>query len=73
MLVGTRVISLDGSRPSPAAIVTRNLLRPFDVILLFVPLLSPLRQRVGDMAAGTIVVMDTGTPPPASRPPESGT
>jgi uncharacterized RDD family membrane protein YckC len=59
LLTGTRVAALDGSRATPAAILVRNLLRVID-ILLFFPLsfvfFSPLRQRVGDMAGGTIVI-----------------
>ena len=56
----TRVAALNGSRPSPLAVLTRNLLRIVDIVLLFPPIFvffSPLRQRVGDMAAGTLVVM----------------
>ena len=74
LLVGTRVAALDGSRPSPGAILVRNILRLVDIILVFIPLLfvfSTLRQRLGDMAAGTIVVINTPsevTPP--STPPE---
>jgi uncharacterized RDD family membrane protein YckC len=56
---GLRVASLDGSRPTLLAVLTRNLLRLVDLALVFPPIFvffSPLRQRVGDMAAGTIVV-----------------
>ena len=78
-LTGTRVAALDGTRPNALALLTRNFLRIVDVVLLFPPLFvffSPLRQRVGDMAAGTLVVLngvegapeapasDSNTPPP---------
>jgi len=49
----------DGVTHKPVFLI-RNLLRVVDLIMLFFPLsfviFSPLRQRVGDMAAGTIVV-----------------
>lgn len=76
MLTGTRVASLTGARPTPGQVVTRNLMRIVD--LAGVPLLSvlsPLRQRVGDMTAGTIVVTNTGEPPPPpadDAPPADG-
>ncbi len=48
----------------------RNLLRIIDLVVLFpLPLLlvlyTPLRQRIGDIAARTIVIQDQpeGTPP----------
>jgi len=41
-------------------LVTRNVLRVIDIGIFFIPLLLiplfPLRQRVGDIAAGTLVV-----------------
>ena len=63
---GTRVAALDGTRPTTLALLTRNLLRIVDIVLLFPPVFvffSPLRQRVGDMAAGTLVVMTTPMEP----------
>ncbi|CAA9382805.1 MAG: hypothetical protein AVDCRST_MAG64-759, partial [uncultured Phycisphaerae bacterium] len=60
IICGLRVISVDGQPPTKGQVVTRNLLRVIDVGLQFLPLLlvpfSPLRQRAGDAAAGTIVV-----------------
>ena len=60
VVLGLRIISLDGSPPQPAALVTRNLLRLIDVGVFFLSLvmilLFPLRQRAGDVAAGTIVI-----------------
>jgi uncharacterized RDD family membrane protein YckC len=59
-LMGLRVVSLTGERPPWLALLLRNLLRVIDVGLLFVPLIvvviSPLRQRTGDVAAGTLVI-----------------
>ena len=61
-LCGLRVVALDGKRPAPGALLTRNLLRVIDVLMGFLPLVlvlySPLRQRAGDVAAGTLVVLD---------------
>ena len=74
-LLGLRVTSLDGSRPSPVATFARNALRLVDVTLLGVPLLlvvlSPLRQRVGDIAARTTVVRaeSRGSGATPQRPP----
>jgi len=59
ILFGLRVVALDGTPAGPLAVVARNLFRIFDVILIFpltLVIFSPLRQRVGDVAAGTIVV-----------------
>lgn len=60
VMLGLRIILIDGSPPPPAALVTRNLLRLIDVGVFFLPLvmvlLFPLRQRAGDVAAGTIVI-----------------
>ncbi len=54
------VVSIDAQPARPGQIVTRNLLRFLDVSMAGFPLLllfaSPLRQRVGDLAAGTMVV-----------------
>jgi uncharacterized RDD family membrane protein YckC len=67
-LCGLRAVTLAGTTPTRLAFVWRNLLRLIDVAMGFPALLifiSPLRQRVGDIAAGTIVVMkaDAKTPP----------
>ncbi len=56
---GLRVLAIDGSAPGPRAIVLRNLLRVIDLTMFFpllLVLISPLRQRVGDVAAETLVV-----------------
>jgi uncharacterized RDD family membrane protein YckC len=58
---GLRVVGLDGRRAPAGAVVTRNLLRVIDLCMAFLPLMlilfSPLRQRAGDVAAGTLVVL----------------
>jgi uncharacterized RDD family membrane protein YckC len=59
---GLRVVSLDGQRPPVGALLIRNLLRLIDLSMMFFPLVlvlySPLRQRAGDVAAGTLVVLN---------------
>jgi uncharacterized RDD family membrane protein YckC len=61
LVCGLRVVGLDGERPGPGPLVIRNLLRIIDVLIAFFPLVlvlySPLRQRAGDVAAGTLVVL----------------
>lgn len=77
LLTGTRVVSIDGTPAAASQILARNALRLIDLILMGIPLLStvqsPLRQRVGDMMAATIVV--NVAPPkievPEKTPPES--
>ena len=70
-----RVATLSGARPGPLETFTRNALRLVDVVLLGLPLvlvvLSPLRQRVGDIAARTTVVRSAsrGSGVPPERPP----
>jgi uncharacterized RDD family membrane protein YckC len=75
LLTGTRVAALDARAPAPSAVLIRNLLRIVDLMMLFFPLafviFSPLRQRVGDMAAGTIVVMKDAAPLPPPPPASS--
>jgi uncharacterized RDD family membrane protein YckC len=65
-LTGLRVASLDGSTPEAPALLIRNFLRVIDVGLAGIPLMmvftSPLRQRIGDMAGGTVVVRDRVRP-----------
>jgi uncharacterized RDD family membrane protein YckC len=59
-LLGLSVVALDGEPATRSALLIRNLLRVIDLGLVFVPLIvvlvSPLRQRTGDVAAGTLVV-----------------
>jgi uncharacterized RDD family membrane protein YckC len=59
-LMGLRVVMLDGS-PAPFwPIFIRNALRVVDVLMAFTPallaLLPPLRQRLGDLIADTVVI-----------------
>lgn len=60
-LFGLRVVMFDGTRAPADRIVLRNLLRVVDMFF-FAPLLmivlTPMRQRVGDLAAKTIVVYE---------------
>lgn len=60
-IVGTRVISESGSRPSVYQFLLRWLIRPFDVFFFLLPalitmLVSKKTQRLGDLAAGTLVI-----------------
>ena len=58
-LMGLRVANLDGARPRAWQVIVRSLLKAFDLIaplLLVLPLLSPHRQRLGDLIARTLVV-----------------
>ncbi len=58
LLTGLHVVGLDGKPTSVGTRVMRNLLRIIDlpVLPLALILFSPLRQRAGDLAAGTLVV-----------------
>jgi len=73
IIMGLRVISLDGKPPTRGQMMTRNLLRLIDAGLIFLPVLlvpfSPLRQRAGDTAAGTVVI--TAKPRPTEDHPDS--
>lgn len=68
-LCGLRVIAMDGQAPTRGALVLRNMLRAIDVMFWFIPstlvLFTPLRQRLGDLAADTLVVLDTPVVPPS--------
>ncbi len=68
MFFGLRVVGFDGGKVKRSGLVIRNLLRLLDVYVLFpLPLMlvmyTPLRQRLGDLAAQTIVVEKATTPP----------
>ncbi len=65
LLAGLKVVRLDGSPPKAWQIILRNFERTVDVQLLFPlvsVLVSPMRQRVGDWVAGTVVVVDEEKP-----------
>jgi len=65
-IVGIRVVRDDGSRPGLLDVVVRNVLRLVDLlpsayaIGVACILLTKRHKRLGDMAAGTVVVRDTG-------------
>jgi uncharacterized RDD family membrane protein YckC len=60
MIFGLRVVGPEGNPPRPVAVLLRNVMRFLDTVGLGFPLLlvliSPLRQRVGDLVAGTVVI-----------------
>ena len=62
MICRLRVVSSDGTPAGKLAILIRNLIRLIDVLLgpplSMLILFSPLRQRLGDVLAGTTVIMD---------------
>jgi len=56
-----RVVSVEGRRPSTGAVALRTILRLIDGFLFYavglvVMLVSPRRQRLGDLAGKTTVV-----------------
>lgn len=57
---GIRVVRLDGFGLDPAGIFVRKIFRVIDQLppLWVVPLLSKQSQRLGDMVAGTVVILD---------------
>jgi uncharacterized RDD family membrane protein YckC len=64
-VIGTRVVQADGSPVTLRGAFVRNLLRPIDAeyplgVFLGTAILAltPRRQRLGDLAAGTLVVED---------------
>jgi uncharacterized RDD family membrane protein YckC len=74
-IVGLRVVRLDGSRLTLGAALLRNLLRlidasfPLGVFLgMSILMATPRRQRLGDLAARTVVVEDRPLPAASSRP-----
>lgn len=61
-MMGLRVHTIKGERPSAGQILVRNLLKSFDLVawlLLLLPMLGPYRQRLGDLVARTVVTMPT--------------
>jgi uncharacterized RDD family membrane protein YckC len=53
-LLGLRVVTVDGKTPTQSQLMTRNLLRVVDPLVMI--LVSPLRQRSADTVAGTVVI-----------------
>ena len=68
ILFGMRVVTAEGKPPAPMQTIVRNALRVLDLFLvpLILMLFSPLRQRVGDMAANTVVI-EPDAPPAANQ------
>lgn len=63
-IAGVHVVARDGSSPGVGAILTRNVFRIVDSFPLFYPIglmtamITPEHVRVGDIAAGTVLVYD---------------
>jgi uncharacterized RDD family membrane protein YckC len=66
---GLRVIQTDGQPVGLGPVLLRNLFRPIDIVVVaigaFLILLTPRRQRLGDLVAGTIVVRQPKMPQPS--------
>jgi uncharacterized RDD family membrane protein YckC len=61
MMFGLRVTTTAGKPAAPAAIILRNVLRLVDISTIFSVVLvfvTARRQRIGDLAAGTMVIAD---------------
>ena len=72
-VTGLRVAGLHGNRPRAWQVAVRCGLKAFDLmayLLLVLPLVSPYRQRLGDMVARTVVVGRAAPDPPAEPPTE---
>ncbi len=66
---GIRVVCTDGQPVTLGPVVVRNLVRVVDMYTLWFVgviciLVTPRAQRVGDLAAGTVVVRERGAAPP---------
>jgi uncharacterized RDD family membrane protein YckC len=72
-LLGLRVMDESGLKLRPSQVILRNLLRPVDFLPGFyalggmVSFFSARAQRLGDLAAGTIVVRTVKATPPESH------
>lgn len=58
--MGLRVRSVNGQPPAPWQILLRTAFKPLELIawpLLFLPLVRPTVQRLGDLAARTVVIV----------------
>ena len=64
--LGLRVIQTDGQPAGLGPVLLRNLLRPVDLLFIgpFLMLLTRRHQRLGDLAAGTLVVRQGRTSQP---------
>ncbi len=75
-LTGLRVVGSDGLRPGRGPLLLRNLMRLLDLYLvpLMLVWLTPMRQRLGDIASRTFVVLaSTRDAPTDSSAPSSAT
>ncbi len=65
LIFGLRTVDTAGDRPRTLAIVVRNLIRVVEISMLLLPMLAilftPLRQRLGDLASNTVVVLNPST------------
>jgi hypothetical protein len=63
-MAGVRIVTVEGMVPGVGAIVVRNLFRFVDglpmlyVAGLVTTILTPRSQRIGDLAAGTVLIYD---------------
>jgi uncharacterized RDD family membrane protein YckC len=57
-LFGLQVVTVEGTAPNFLQLIIRNILRVLDLLWfpLILVVISPLRQRSADIAAGTMVV-----------------
>src|SRR6185437_15786206 len=66
-MAGARIVTREGATPSTGALLMRNLFRIIDslptlyVVGLVCCLVTAQRVRIGDLAAGTVLVIDEGT------------
>jgi uncharacterized RDD family membrane protein YckC len=68
LALGLRVVKIqDGSPCGWSRSIVRNLIRPFDLFFVGLPgglvvMLTPARQRIGDLLGGTLVVREMNVP-----------
>jgi uncharacterized RDD family membrane protein YckC len=67
-MAGVRIVTRQGGTPSAGALIIRNVFRLIDclpalyLVGLLTCILSAQRVRIGDMAAGTLLVLEHATP-----------
>jgi uncharacterized RDD family membrane protein YckC len=72
-MVGVRIVSRDGDTPSMGALLTRNVFRLIDgfpfvySIGLITTLVTREHVRIGDLAAGTVLIYERSSVPPPSQ------
>jgi len=73
-LAGIRIVTREGGTPSPGVLLARNVFRIIDSFPLLysvglaTAMLNRRHARVGDLAAGTLLVQDRMPPPPLPSP-----